>query len=260
MRQYVVDAFTERVFHGNQAAICVLDEWLPEDLMMGVTRENNFSETAFTVRAADGDEAYDLRWFTPGGEISLCGHATLACAYVLFHFYDEGAGRVTFHTRSGDLFVSRDGDALLMDFPAYRLREVPVTSEMGEALGALPAEAYIDRDLLLVYDDEDVVRGLRPDFAKVAHLPGEGVGVTAPGRGYDCVSRFFDPKLKVDEDPVTGSVHCMIAPYWAARLGKDSLRAYQASERGGELGCRVEGERVVISGKAALYSVAELKV
>lgn len=257
IKQYIVDAFTEKVFHGNQAAVCVLDQWLPEDLMMNITKENNFSETAFTVRTTHG---YDLRWFTPGGEISLCGHATLATAYVLFHFYEQGTKRIVFHTMSGDLFIGRDGEEILMDFPVYQLTPVPVTDQMAEAFGARPAEAYIDRDLLLVFDSEETVRTMQPDFVKVKDLPGEGVGVTARGREYDCVSRFFDPKLKVNEDPVTGSAHCMITPYWAEKLRKNEIYAHQASERGGEMRCALKGNRVVLAGKAVLFSESKLSI
>lgn len=255
MKQYIVDAFTDTLFHGNQAAVCVLETWLPEDLMMNITRENNFSETAFTVKTEDG---YDLRWFTPGGEINLCGHATLGTAWVLFHYYEKDASSIVFHTLSGDLFIRRNADAVVMDFPAYQCKEIPVTKEMEEAFGARPVSAFIDRDLLLVYDSEDTVRTMKPDFNKVKQLEGEGAGVTAPGAAYDCVSRFFAPKLKVNEDPVTGSVHCMIAPYWAARLGKSTIHAFQASERGGVLDCEVQGDRVIISGKVTLYSIDEL--
>lgn len=255
MKQYIVDAFTNRVFHGNQAAVCVLDRWPAESLMMDITRENNFSETAFTVREDDG---YRLRWFTPGGEIDLCGHATLATAFVLLSFYEKEAESVTFHTMSGDLFIGRRGDLITMDFPAYACHEIPVTDQMEEALGARPKEAYLDRDLLLVYDDEATVREMKPDFEMLGRLDGLGVAVTAPGTDHDCVSRFFAPKLEIDEDPVTGSVHCMIAPYWASRLGKNPIRACQASERGGEMVCELQGDRVVLLGKAALFSVAEL--
>lgn len=255
MRQYIVDAFTDKVFHGNQAAVCVMEEWPNDTLMMDITRENNFSETAFTVKEGDG---YRLRWFTPGGEIDLCGHATLATAFVLFNFYDKEAESITFHTMSGDLFIGRRGEHIAMDFPAYVCREVPVTDEMEDALGARPKEAYLDRDLLLVYDDEETVREMKPDFEKVGQLDGLGIAVTAPGANRDCVSRFFAPKLKIDEDPVTGSVHCMIAPYWASRLGKTAIDAYQASARGGEMTCELQGDRVVILGKAALFSVSEL--
>lgn len=257
MRQYIVDAFTDKVFHGNQAAVCVMEEWPNDTLMMDITRENNFSETAFTVKEGDG---YRLRWFTPGGEIDLCGHATLATAFVLFNFYDKEAESITFHTMSGDLFIGRRGEHIAMDFPAYVCREVPVTDEMEDALGARPKEAYLDRDLLLVYDDEETVREMKPDFEKVGQLDGLGIAVTAPGANRDCVSRFFAPKLKIDEDPVTGSVHCMIAPYWASRLGKTAIDAYQASARGGEMTCELQGDRVVILGKAALFSVSELTV
>lgn len=257
MKQYIVDAFTDKIFCGNQAAVCVLDQWLSEDLMMNVTRENNFSETAFTVKTKDG---YDLRWFTPGGEINLCGHATLATTYVLFRFYEPDAEQIIYHTMSGDLFVSRKDDYIMMDFPAYQCKEVPVTEQMVAVMGAAPEKAFLDRDLLLVYDDERVIRGLQPDFEAMSLLDGSGVGVTAPGIEYDCVSRFFAPKLKVNEDPVTGSVHCMIVPYWSERLGKHNIRAYQASERGGELFCELNRDRVIIAGKAILYAVSELNL
>lgn len=165
-----------------------------------------------------------------------------------------------FSTMSGDLFIGRDDRYIVMDFPAYRLNPVPVADEMTEAFGARPLEAYIDRDLLLVFDSEDTVRTMQPDFEKVKALPGEGVGVTARGREYDCVSRFFDPKLKVNEDPVTGSVHCMIAPYWTDKLHKNEIRAYQASERGGEMRCTFKNGRVVIAGEAVLFSESELNL
>ncbi len=257
MKQYIVDAFTKEVFHGNQAAVCVLDAWPDESLMMAIARENNLSETAFTVREGDG---YRLRWFTPGGEIDLCGHATLATAFVLLSFYEREAERITFHTMSGDLHVGRRGECLAMDFPAYACHEVAVTDQMEDALGARPKEAYLDRDLLLVYEDEATVRNMRPDFARVAQIDGAdvGVAVTAPGTGHDCVSRFFAPNIAIDEDPVTGSVHCMIAPYWGRRLGKTTIDAYQASARGGEMVCKLRDNRVVILGDAALFSVADL--
>ncbi len=257
MKQYIVDAFTDEVFHGNQAAVCVLDERLPDRLMMDIAAENNLSETAFAVKAAEG---YDLRWFTPGGEINLCGHATLATAYVLFRYYETDADRIVFHTQSGDLFTGRRGDGIEMDFPVYSLNRVPVTDEMAAAMGAAPKEAYIDRDLLLVYEDEDTIRKMKPDFDKVQLLDGLGVGITAPGKDDDCVSRFFVPKLNVNEDPVTGSVHCMITPYWTERLDKSSLKAYQASKRGGRLTCELRGSRVIISGSAAVFAVSELMI
>lgn len=259
MRQYVVDAFTERLFHGNQAAVCVMESWPDETLMMAIARENNFSETAFTVNEADG--CYRLRWFTPTSEVDLCGHATLATSFVLFNFYESEAKEITFHTTSsGDLVVSRRNDLIQMDFPAYTLGRVDVTDLMGEATGARPREAFLDRDLLLVYDDERIVREMRPDLESIAELPGMGVAVTAPGTSHDCVSRFFAPKIGIDEDPVTGSVHCMIAPYWVALLGKERIRAYQASARGGEMELELHGDRVSVLGHAALFSSAELCV
>ncbi|MBQ9058433.1 MAG: PhzF family phenazine biosynthesis protein [Atopobiaceae bacterium] len=260
MKQYTVDAFTDTVFQGNQAAICVLDEWLSDTLMLNITRENNFSETAFTVKEHD---AYRLRWFTPAGEIDLCGHATLASAFVLFNFYEHDAQSITFHTMSGDLFIGRRANAITMDFPAYTCQEVPVTDSMEQALGMRPQQAFLDRDLLLIYDDENIVRNMKPDFDKLSLLDGLGVAITAPATPesrFDCVSRFFAPKLGIEEDPVTGSVHCMIAPYWAQHLGKNTISAYQASERSGEMICELRGERVVLLGKAALFSVAELNV
>ena len=257
MKQYVVDAFTDQVFHGNQAAVCVLDHWLSEELMMNITRENNCSETAFTVKEG---EKWHLRWFTPGGEIDLCGHATLATAFVLLNYYEKDAQLVVFTTLSGDLIVTRKGELYEMEFPAYDLKKVDVTVAMEDALGASVKEAYLARDLLCVLDDEQVVRDLKPDLEKIKKIDGLLVHVTARGRDADCVSRSFAPKLSVAEDPVCGSGHCHIIPYWADLLGKDELVAYQASRRGGTLYCRREGKKIFMAGKAALYSIDELFV
>ncbi|MCR5795937.1 MAG: PhzF family phenazine biosynthesis protein [Solobacterium sp.] len=255
MKQYVVDAFTDSVFHGNQAAVCVLEEWPEEDLMMNITRENNFSETAFTVR--EGDK-WHLRWFTPGGEVDLCGHATLATSFVLFNYFEKEAEKLVFTTLSGDLIVTRKDGLLEMEFPAYDLKPVEVTDAMEDALGARPAEAYIARDLLCVMDHEDTVRNLAPDQEKLKGIGGLLVHVTARGSDADCVSRSFAPKLAIVEDPVCGSGHCHIIPYWADLLGKDELTAYQASKRGGTLYCRRDGDRIFLAGKAVLYSIDEL--
>ncbi|MCR5138169.1 MAG: PhzF family phenazine biosynthesis protein [Oscillospiraceae bacterium] len=255
MKQYVVDAFTDRVFHGNQAAVCVLDGWLSEELMMNITRENNFSETAFTVREG---EKWHLRWFTPGGEIDLCGHATLGTAFVLLNYYEKDAQQVVFTTLSGDLTVTRKGELFEMEFPAYDLKKVDVTAAMEDAVGASIREAWLARDLLCVLDDEQTVRNLKPDLEKIRQIDGLLVHVTARGKDMDCVSRSFAPKLAVAEDPVCGSGHCHIIPYWADLLGKDDLVAYQASKRGGTLYCRREGSRIFMAGKAALYSIDEL--
>lgn len=255
MRQYVVDAFTDSVFHGNQAAVCVLDQWPDDELMMNITRENNFSETAFTVR--EGSK-WRLRWFTPGGEIDLCGHATLGTVYVLFRFYEKDADRLVFTTLSGDLIVTKEDDLLEMEFPAYDLVPVEVTDEMEQAIGSRPLEAFMGRDLLCVLENEEAVRELTPDLERVKQLDGLLLHVTAAGIDTDCVSRSFAPKLGVAEDPVCGSGHCHIIPYWADLLGKDKLVAYQASKRGGTLYCRCEGNKIFMAGKAALYSVDEL--
>lgn len=224
---------------------------------MNITKENNFSETAFAVKEG---EKYHLRWFTPGGEIDLCEHATLACAYVLFKFYITNATEVVFSTLSGDLIVKRDGDLLEMEFPAYRLDKVPVTQSIIDAIGATPLEAYMGRDLLCVFDDEKIVRDLQPDMTKLLNLDGLLLHVSAPGKNTDSVSRSFAPKLNVVEDPVCGSGHCHIVPYWAKRLKKDSIVAYQASKRGGTLYCRMVGNKVFIAGKATLFSECEIYI
>ena len=257
MKQYVVDAFTDEVFSGNPAAVCITKEWLSDDLMMNITRENNLSETAFAVKERD---RYKLRWFTPGGEIDLCGHATLATAFVIMNYYDTHLEEVAFDTLSGVLTVKKKQDLYEMDFPAYELKPKEVTSAMEGAIGARPVEAYMGRDLLCIFESEDVVRGLSPDMEKLKALDGLLLQVTAKGREYDCVSRSFAPKLNVPEDPVCGSGHCHIVPYWAKKEGKDDIIACQASRRGGILYCGIEADRVKLAGKAALYSEAELFV
>lgn len=257
MKQYTVDAFTSRVFSGNPAAVCVMEGYPPDEVLLDIARENNLSETAFAVREGGG---YRLRWFTPGGEIDLCGHATLATAFVLLNFYEPGTERVVFSTMSGELTVTRRGGLYEMDFPSYELRRVPVTEEMAAAFGASPAEAYMGRDLLCVFDDERTVREMEPDMDRLRDLPGLLQHVTARGAGTDCVSRSFAPKLSVQEDPVCGSGHCHIVPYWAARLGRTDITAYQASRRGGTLYCRDCGRRITIAGEAVLFAESELHI
>lgn len=210
MKQYVVDAFTDKVFSGNPAAVCVLDEPISEELMMNITKENNLSETAFAVKKGD---AYDLRWFTPGGEIDLCGHATLGTAFVIMEYYEKNLKEIAFDTKSGRLSVIKKGELYEMDFPAYQLEPVKISAEMIEAIGAEPSEAYMGRDLLCIFDDEDIVRNLSPEMEKIKKLPGLLLQVTAKGEEFDCVSRSFAPKLNVAEDPVCGSGHCHIVPY-----------------------------------------------
>ena len=255
MKQYIVDAFTDKVFSGNQAAVCVMSSWPEDGLMMNIARENNFSETAFIVRE-DGKK-YRLRWFTPEGEIDLCGHATLASAYVMLKFYVD-ADEITFATVSGDLTVRRHDGLYAMDFPAYELEPVPVSEAMREALGVMPVSAFMGRDMLCVLSSEDEVRECRPDMGKLKGLDGLLVHVTARGRKYDCVSRSFAPKLGIEEDPVCGSGHCHIMPYWAGVLGKKEIFAYQASRRGGKLWGELRNGRVILSGHAVLYSCGNI--
>lgn len=256
MKQYIVDAFADKVFEGNPAAVCVMEKWLPEDVMQKIAIENNLSETAFVVK--EGDH-YKLRWFTPGGEVDLCGHATLGTAFVLANYYDTDAADFTFQTMSGRLSVKRNGELFEMDFPSRMPEKIEVTKEMLSALGREPAEAYLGRDLMFVFEDEDFIRNFTPDWTKLCAIQ-EGVGVliTAPSEEFDFVSRCFFPKIKVNEDPVCGSAHCNFIPYWAQRLDKKVMIARQVSRRGGTLFCEDHGERVLIKGKVVLFSEADI--
>ena len=255
MKCYHVDAFAEKVFEGNPAAVCVLDKYPSDELMLKIAIENNLSETAFAVKEG---ENYHLRWFTPGGEIDLCGHATLGTSYVLFNFFEKDATSITFNTMSGPLTVVKKGDLLEMDFPAYELKEVPVTDLMEEALGVRPVEAWLGRDLVCVLENEEDVAPLKPDHSKLVELDGLLQHITAKGTKYDSVSRSFCSKLAVPEDPVCGSGHCHIVPLWAKKLGKDEIIARQSSARGGTLHCSMNGDRVTLAGSAVLYSIADL--
>lgn len=257
IKQYIVDAFTDRVFGGNPAAVCVLDSYPDDELMMGITLENNLSETAFAVPEGDG---YHLRWFTPGGEIDFCGHATLATGFTILNFVQPTWDHVDFHTMSGDMTVFRKAGRYEMDFPAYDLQSIAVTDEMEAILGVRPLEAYMARDMVCVLETEQQVRDLTPDFEKMMELDGLMVHVTAKGTGYDCVSRSFGPKLRINEDPVCGSGHCHILPYWFGSLGKNSLDAWQASRRGGALHGEKEGSRIRLSGNAVLFAESVLHV
>lgn len=254
---YHVDAFAEKLFEGNPAAVCVMDEWLPNALMQAVAIENNLSETAFTVREG---EHWRLRWFTPGGEIDLCGHATLGTAFVLANYCEPDTARFVFDTLSGELAVTRRGDMYELDFPAYEMKSVPVTGAMEAAIGKPVKAAWMARDLVCELGSASDVISAEVDQALVAQLDGLLLHITAAGTDYDCVSRSFAPKLSVAEDPVCGSGHCHIAPIWCERLGRDTLRARQASKRGGTLLCTVENGRCKLAGGAVLYSVAELNI
>ena len=255
LKLYQVDAFTERTFGGNPAAVVPLREWLPDATMQAIALENNLSETAFFVPRDDG--GFDLRWFTPLIEADLCGHATLGTAWVLFNRLGHAEEAVTFHTRSGPLTVARDGDRLAMDFPAQP--PVPEPADIGDVAGALgvaPEAVFAAPYALAVLDSEETVRTVRPDFRRVAALDIPELIVTAPGaKGGDCdfVSRFFAPTGGIDEDPVTGSAHCILIPYWAERLGKTEMFARQVSARGGALWCALKGDRVSIAGYGAPY-------
>ena len=249
---FQIDAFTDSVFGGNPAAVCPLDSWLDDATMQAIALENNLSETAFFVPA---NGAYALRWFTPLAEVDLCGHATLASAHVVFHHLRPDTDSVAFDTRSGRLDVVRDGDGLTMDFPALAAHPVAAPpSDLSLGLGAEPEAVFADMDYLALFETEARVRAIEPDLAALARLDERrGVIVTAPGESADFVSRFFSPRLGVAEDPVTGSAHCMLAPFWAERLGKTTLRAHQVSARGGIVRCEVSGERVRLAGRAVQY-------
>lgn len=254
-KQYIVDAFTDRVFAGNPAAVCVMDSWLDDATMQDIAMENNYSETAFAVRE---NGRWHLRWFTPGGEVELCGHATMATAYVILNFVEPDAPEVSFDTLSGVLTVSRDGDLLSMDFPSNEMKEVEVTDELEKAIGVSPVKAFYGADMVCVLENEDQVRAVVPDLDVISGIDGVCFHVTARGEKYDCVTRTFAPKCGVVEDPVCGRAHCHVVPLWSEILGKKEIAAYQASERGGELFCRSEGDRTIISGKAALFSEGEI--
>lgn len=250
---FQVDAFSAQPFGGNPAAVIPLENWLPDELLQRIAEENNLSETAYLVKNQAG---YDLRWFTPTVEVDLCGHATLAAAWVLFEQLGEQAEVLRFDTRSGELRVSRGADGLLaMDFPAKQPVAVETPSGLLEALGLSRARGvYRTDDYLVVIDDASLIETLAPDFVALAGFDVRGIAVTAPGRGYDFVTRWFGPRVGVNEDPVTGSAHTSLAPYWADRLDQSSLNCEQGGARKGQLHCQVPGNgRVIISGKGALY-------
>jgi PhzF family phenazine biosynthesis protein len=254
---YQIDAFTSRLFGGNPAAVVTLDQWLPDDVLQAIAAENNLAETAFVLPQEDMSM---LRWFTPTVEVDLCGHATLAAGHVLFAYHYPSRKKLSFSTRSGVLAVSRDGDRLSLDFPARPGARIEVSDALASALGARPGEAYLARDLLAVFDTEAQVQALRPDFGLVAALDAFAVIVSAPGSAVDFVSRFFAPRAGIPEDPVTGSAHCTLVPYWTERFGKRKLTAKQLSARVGELDCELRGDRVAITGKSVEYLRGEISV
>ena len=254
---FQIDAFTNHLFGGNPAAVVLLESWLPDKVLAAIAAENNLAETAFVI---PGTNEIPLRWFTPTVEVDLCGHATLAAAYVLFQHFTPSANQLTFATRSGNLVVTRDADRLTLDFPARPGVSVEVSEQLVSALGVRPREVFLARDLLAILDCESEVKNLQPDFARIAALDAFAIIVSAPGETVDFVSRFFAPGAGIPEDPVTGSAHCTLVPYWATRLGKSSLTAKQLSARGGDLGCSLSGDRVLISGSAVEYLRGEIDV
>ncbi len=254
---YQVDAFTKKVFAGNPAAICPLDEWIDPDLMQKIALENNLSETAFFVKKED---FYELRWFTPTSEMDLCGHATLASAFVIFNVFDSDEKILKFQTKSGLLTVEKDGEQFVLDFPSRPAEKSEIPEGLIEAIGKEPKEVLRARDYLLVYESEDEIRGIAPNFAELLKINTHAVIVTSKGETSDFVSRFFAPEVGVFEDPVTGSAHCTLIPYWAEKLNKTKLFAKQVSERGGELYCELVGDRVKIGGTAVHYLKGEIEV
>ncbi|WLQ17452.1 PhzF family phenazine biosynthesis protein [Hahella aquimaris] len=252
IKLFQVDAFTDEIFGGNSAAVCPLEAWLPDSVLLKIAQENALAETAFFVREGD---AFHLRWFTPEIEMDLCGHATLAAAHVLTTHLGYESDSIVFTSLSGELRVTRREGRLTLDFPARPPSAAQAPMEVLESLNILPLEILRARDIVLVYADEEAIRALQPDRMLMDRInldPG-GVVVTAPGKEVDFVSRFFTPQAHIFEDPVTGSAHCSLAPYWAARLGKTSLTAAQLSQRGGRMDCEVSGDRVLISGSAVTY-------
>lgn len=255
LRIFQVDAFSSEVFGGNPAAVIPLESWLDDDIMQKIGTENNLSETAFLAR--DGDE-YGLRWFTPQVEVDLCGHATLATAHVLFNHLKVDRDILKFNTRSGQLIVKKDGDLIQMNFPCASVESIPIPKVIPQGLGAQPLEAFKASDLMLIFKTQKEIESMTPDFGVLKTLDARGIIVTAPGETCDFVSRFFAPRVGINEDPVTGSAHTMLIPFWQKRLGKDKLHAWQISDRRGELFCEYQQDRVQISGHAVTFMEGEI--
>lgn len=258
LKQYQVDAFADKVFGGNPAAVVPLHSWLPDRTLQAIAEENNLSETAFIVKSGFG---WDLRWFTPVAEVDLCGHATLAAAHVLFRHEGFEGERVSFGTRSGELIVNRVGDDLEINFPSKEPAPCRAPEKLIKALGREPSEVLAADDYVLVYETEDIIRSITPNMALLSEIDLRGVVITAPGKDVDFVSRFFGPKLGIPEDPVTGSAHCELAPYWGKRLKLSSMRAFQCSRRGGRIECRLaKNNRVFLIGRAITFMEATINV
>ena len=257
MKLYQVDAFTDRVFGGNPAAICPLESWPTDEKMQQIAMENNLSETAFFVKSND---VFEIRWFTPDIEIDLCGHATLASAHVIFNHMAYDHDVIRFQYGGGFLTVKKDQDMLSMNFPAVKSEKTEITDQLFLSLGKQPLEAFKARDLMALFESEKDILNLKPDLNKMVEIDHLGVIVTAPGENVDFVSRFFAPNAGINEDPVTGSAHCMLIPFWAKRLGKNSLKAQQISKRGGNLSCENKGDRVEIAGNSVTFMVGDINI
>ena len=255
---YQVDAFTDKVFSGNPAAVCPLQEWLPAKVMQNIAMENCLAETAFYVNEKDG---LRIRWFTPTVEVDLCGHATMATAFVLFNHENYQGDKITFNSRSGPLTVTKSGDTLTLNFPVDILKEVDSIQELEAGLGVKSIKTFKGKtDYMLVYDNEDQIKTMSPDFKVIGKVEARGIIVTAKGNHVDFVSRFYGPQSGMDEDPVTGSAHTSLTPYWAKVLNKTEFTTLQLSQRLGKLKCKLLGDRVEISGQAKLYLVGKIFV
>jgi PhzF family phenazine biosynthesis protein len=255
---YQVDAFTDRLFGGNPAGICPLQDWLADDIMQKIAMENNLSETAFFVPKEEG---FHIRWFTPTVEVNLCGHATLAAAHVIFQYMGYKPDVISFESRSGILNVRKEGELLVLDFPANKPQRTGLPSDFVQSLNITPIQCYRGKeDYLLLYKSQQEIEALIPDFSRLKKTDARAVIVTAPGNESDFVSRFFAPRVGIDEDPVTGSAHTVLIPFWAEKLGKNEMKALQLSKRGGTLFCRLSDDRVDIGGKAVTYLKGEISI
>jgi len=255
---YQVDAFTSKIFRGNPAAVCPLESWIEDRLLQNIAAENNLSETAFFVRK---EEHFEIRWFTPKVEVNLCGHATLASAHVIFRHLGYKHDVISFQSKSGLLKVYMKGESLILDFPTSKVTSAIIKKDLSKALGKIPVAVYKSgQKLMALYEDEKTISEIQPDFEKLKAVDFMGVIVTAPGDHSDFVSRFFAPRVGINEDPVTGSAHTLLIPFWAERLGKTKLKALQISSRIGELDCELKSDRVWIGGQAVTYLIGEIEV
>lgn len=253
-----INAFATEPFSGNPAAVCLLENWIEDSLMQAIAAQNNIAETAFLVKTGSG--SYKIRWFTPAVEVPLCGHATLASAFALKNVFAETADAITFESKSGPLSVACEAERYTLDFPSQAPKPIATPTWFVNAFGANPAEFHQSAYALAIFPSQEIVAALDPDLSQIRRTKGTNVIVSAPGLNHDFVSRFFAPADGIDEDPVTGSAHCILTPYWAKRLGKTKLRARQISRRGGELECELRDDRVLMSGQAQLYSEATIHI